>query len=431
MDREKSPLGFQRCLSLLKTLARVSFVTALTLGTFDLPAQAGFLEKWRFDASTNQLEITLKEGTTPRYFLLAEPLRIILDLPNTTLGNIETQHSYSGAVRQIRVAQFQPNVTRIVLELSPSVVLKPEQVQLQAVAASGNRWVLRPLIAGFQTPTAAASPSSLPPAAFTQTGALTVKVPPLNRPQAPASSTPIPVANNSANRSSKVERLQVTSLQTQQRTVRVPTTQSPNSQTLTSAAVPEIEYGQPLLPVQNQEGQVNPIADTPPLQNGVRASDGGKPEQNLPAETQAISATSATPTVTVPPLNSSTAAKPTDNNRAVEPDVLLSAGTVLTLRYPGEKAITLQPGSPLPEVLLLKEAIRDRSGNIIAPVGTPVIGRFETDRNSSRFISQAIILGGRSIPMSAQSVPLPRNRQALQQVEPNQILAVQLKEDVR
>jgi hypothetical protein len=134
----------------------------------------------------------------------------------------------------------------------------------------------------------------------------------------------------------------------------------------------------------------------------------------------------------VPSPDRSTAAQQASNSRPLAADVLLPAGTLLTLRYPGEKAVTLQPGYPLQEVLLLKEAIRDRTGNIIAPLGTPVIGRFETDSRGSRFTAQAIILDGRNIPMSAQPVPLPRNQQGSQnRIEPNQILSVELKQDLR
>ncbi len=106
------------------------------------------LARWSFDPTTNKLEVTLPEGSTPRYFLMAQPARIILDLPNTAIGTVTTQKTYPGAVRQIRVSQFQPGVTRFVLELAKDTVLAPEQVQLQQVGnASAKRWVLRPVIA--------------------------------------------------------------------------------------------------------------------------------------------------------------------------------------------------------------------------------------------------------------------------------------------
>ncbi|WP_199291930.1 AMIN domain-containing protein, partial [Coleofasciculus sp. FACHB-712] len=131
-------------MSRLKTLSLVGAIAIIGSG-MELKAIAARLTNWRFDPALNQLEITLDEGTTPRYFLLAQPSRIVLDLPNTQVGMVETQQSYSGPIRQIRVSQFEAGITRIVLDLAPEVVLSPQQVQLQV--EPGNRWVLRPLIA--------------------------------------------------------------------------------------------------------------------------------------------------------------------------------------------------------------------------------------------------------------------------------------------
>ncbi|MBE9013109.1 AMIN domain-containing protein, partial [Pseudanabaenaceae cyanobacterium LEGE 13415] len=78
------------------------------------PATAAPLESWRFDPNTNQLEVTVPAGVKPRYTLLAQPTRIILDLPDTQVGAVAPRGAFSGAVREIRVSQFQPNVARIV-----------------------------------------------------------------------------------------------------------------------------------------------------------------------------------------------------------------------------------------------------------------------------------------------------------------------------
>lgn len=116
-----------------------------------LSIQAASLTNWSFDPAANRLEITVKDGTTPRYFLMAQPARIVLDLPGTAVGSVSAQQTYTGAVRQIRVSQFEPGLTRIVMEISPGVSLAPGQVKLQKVgnitSPSGNaRWVLQPLI---------------------------------------------------------------------------------------------------------------------------------------------------------------------------------------------------------------------------------------------------------------------------------------------
>lgn len=132
------------------------------------PAQ---LTTWRFDPVTQRLEINLNGGTTPRYFLLAQPARIVLDLPNTRVGNVPEQQTYAGAVRQIRVGQFQPGLTRIVIELSPNAVLGVGQVELQNVADTGSdRWVLRPILADQpeSVPPVASRPTPAPPAASSE-----------------------------------------------------------------------------------------------------------------------------------------------------------------------------------------------------------------------------------------------------------------------
>jgi len=130
-----------------------------------LPQQVLALENWQFDAGKEQLVISLPKGVTPRYYLMAEPARIILDLPNTEIATA-TEQSYGGAVRQIRVAQFQPGLARIVLELSPEAVLAPGQVELQQIQGSDDaaiqRWTLRPLLAGTTSSASSATTSRAP-----------------------------------------------------------------------------------------------------------------------------------------------------------------------------------------------------------------------------------------------------------------------------
>ena len=140
--------GFRYLASLVKTWSIAGLIAVTTVGFWEQLAQAANLTGWRFDPTTNQLEINLDQATLPRYSLLSQPTRIVIDLPNTQLGTVPTQQTYSGAVRAIQLLRSQSNLTTIVLELSPQVVLTPEQVQLILPPASnGERWVLRSLIA--------------------------------------------------------------------------------------------------------------------------------------------------------------------------------------------------------------------------------------------------------------------------------------------
>lgn len=164
--------------------AAIGLLGTSTLTTLiTTPAQAATLSNWEFDPATQELLVTVPGGTQPRYFLAAEPARIILDLPNTAVGTVPLQQTYGGSIREIRVAQFDPEVTRIVLELAPGTVLAPGHVELQPAGEpsgeTGDRWVLRPLLATNAT-VATASPSTT-----------AVTTPPA--PAAPSSDLPAPL----------------------------------------------------------------------------------------------------------------------------------------------------------------------------------------------------------------------------------------------
>lgn len=142
-------------------------------------ALAAVLTKWQFDPDTNRLEITIEAETTPRYFLLAEPPRIVIDLPNTDLGDVETQRTYTGAVRGIRLSQFQADTVRVVVELSPTAILSAEPVALQQekISDTETRWVVRPQIEQVSRVTVPSSGSELPPAEHPEESGTTITVP--------------------------------------------------------------------------------------------------------------------------------------------------------------------------------------------------------------------------------------------------------------
>nr|WP_162424337.1 AMIN domain-containing protein [Myxacorys almedinensis] len=163
------------------------------------PALAAPLQNWRYDPATNQLEVTVKAGVTPRYSFAAYPARVILELPNTEVGNVKLQESYAGAVQRIQVAQSKDAAT-ITLVLAPGAVLTKEQVQLQQVSEpdkSRDRWVFRPLLANTANTAAVPRFSAVTPA---PTAAPSVVYPPGLSPNeisppAPASSVLAPPAN--------------------------------------------------------------------------------------------------------------------------------------------------------------------------------------------------------------------------------------------
>ncbi|MGF1535762.1 MAG: AMIN domain-containing protein [Elainellaceae cyanobacterium] len=129
------------------SMIRAAGLTALVAAVAQ-PAYSAQLVRWRFDPQTQQLELVTPGGTQPNYFILAQPPRIVIDLPETTVGPVLAEQRYSGAVRQIRVSQFQPSLTRVVIELQPDAEFSSQQVQVRSLDAQNGSWVIRPLLAG-------------------------------------------------------------------------------------------------------------------------------------------------------------------------------------------------------------------------------------------------------------------------------------------
>lgn len=121
----------------------LSSVFTSVLGTMlqALPAWAGQVMSWRFDRTENRLEFTTNEAVQPQAQLLPNPTRIVVDLPNTILGRPRLEEAIGGAVRSVRIAQFDTNTTRFVIEMAEGYTVNPQQIQIQGLSAS--RWVIQ------------------------------------------------------------------------------------------------------------------------------------------------------------------------------------------------------------------------------------------------------------------------------------------------
>jgi len=521
-------------------LGLVGAVMSVVMAHAIAHAEAANLSAWNFDSTANQLEITVKQGVTPRYFLMAQPARIIVDLPDTSVGAVKAQQSYTGSIRQIRVSQFQPGLTRIVMEVSPTVSLAPGQVQLQKVgntaASNQSRWVLRPLIAGAATTDASISKaSSVLPSTSRPTARPAIATAPTPvvstaesaSPPLPAEATPLPpesslavntvngvaiavptpvtqplnlVATNQRVSATAPSAPPVAVLQpTTQRLPEAPAVAMPTEVALTrptttpsniSVQLPASDVSAQLPasdtsfnPAANQTVSVrvpalmaatqnaggssslvtmpavsaistmppaafatSPTVSVPPLQPA--GSSGVVPQSSSVDFTRQSAPGSRQPSVVVPPLQPQSApipsiapsaqsapvvefgqplpiapGTPTSNvgfpsDRplgAAQPDrylplnVLLPAGSTLSLRYPGDQTLNVRTGSPHPEVLLLQSEIRNAQGAIVAPEGSMVLGQFETSNAGSKFVTQAIAVRGRKVPLMAESNTLGGN----------------------
>ncbi|WP_445174970.1 AMIN domain-containing protein [Microcoleus sp.] len=341
----------------------VNVAAATTVATVQItlePANAFTVTSWQFDPATNQLEITLPEGTTPTYSLL-NPSQIAVDLPNTEIGVDATQLYPQGRVRSVGVSQLQPGTARILVNLAPEAAFSAGQVQFQRIGVE-NRWVLRPSI--------------------------------------------------ESTRSMKTPETQP------QRAIQVPQNQSPTDPNSTAAT--KIDRPEPptsLNPATNSSqpptpnDEIRPI--TVPLVNLRLDERRGVQTAAVPRLTPQITASA------VPQQRMLTFGEPLPRGRSnaalqaeAGANVLLSAGTEISLLYPGTEALRLARAKPRrEEVLLLQGGIFDSRGNTIVPANTPVIGRFETTNLGSRFVVEAISLNGRNIPLFARSQPLAGRRQ--------------------
>jgi N-acetylmuramoyl-L-alanine amidase len=96
------------------------------------------LDSWRFDANQNRLEINTTGAVQPQAQLIFNPTRLVIDLPGITFGKPQYTQQVGGAIRSVRVGQFDPQTTRIVVELSPGYTLDPQQIKFVGITA--NRW---------------------------------------------------------------------------------------------------------------------------------------------------------------------------------------------------------------------------------------------------------------------------------------------------
>ena len=131
-----------------------TFVTTSLL-MVSSPAQAAKLQSWRFDANQNRLEINTQGSVQPQAQLVFNPTRLVIDLPGTDFGRPQLTQSVGGAIRSVRVGQFDRETTRIVVELSPGYTLDPKQVKFEG--KTGSRWTVQ-----LPTPQAEGVASSSP-----------------------------------------------------------------------------------------------------------------------------------------------------------------------------------------------------------------------------------------------------------------------------
>ncbi len=116
----------------------LSFASVVLLSS---PAKAASLETWNFNANQNQLDLRTDEGVQPKVQLFANPTRLVIDLPGIVLGQPKTSKRVGAVIQEIRVGQFDPQTTRMVIELAPGYTLDPTKVRVRA--ESSTRWFIQ------------------------------------------------------------------------------------------------------------------------------------------------------------------------------------------------------------------------------------------------------------------------------------------------
>ena len=136
-------------------------LSCLSMFLFCSPAEAGKLLFWRFESDQNRLVFTTDAGVQPRAQLIFNPTRLVIDLPGTVLGKPTDKQAFGGKIRSVRVGQFDPQTTRIVVELEPGYTIDPQQVEFRGI--SPTQWTVNlPSPQAADTPPPPASESDTP-----------------------------------------------------------------------------------------------------------------------------------------------------------------------------------------------------------------------------------------------------------------------------
>ena len=131
------------------------------------PAEAARLQSWHFDASQNRLDFSTDAAVQPKAQLIFNPTRLVIDLPGTTRSDPTETQQLSGAIRSIRVGQFENQTTRLVLELSPGYTLDPHQVKFRG--QSPTQWTVlipKPQRLAYNSASPELAPRQLSPRLF-------------------------------------------------------------------------------------------------------------------------------------------------------------------------------------------------------------------------------------------------------------------------
>ncbi len=125
----------------LSTAIKITAIPLLSVLALAQSAQADTLQNWKVDARQNRFEFTTDQTVQPIVQLVPNPARVVIDLPGISWNQAKLNQPQSGAIKSLRIAKFEPAVTRIVIDLTPGSTVDPNQVVVKPI--SGNRWTIQ------------------------------------------------------------------------------------------------------------------------------------------------------------------------------------------------------------------------------------------------------------------------------------------------
>ncbi len=152
------------------------------------PATASEIVSWQFNAADNRIDFNTSAAVKPEAQMLANPSRLIIDLPDTMLKQPTSSQTLSNGIKSFRVGQFDTDRTRMVIELDPEYAIDPQQILIQA--SNSRQW-------SIQLPTPQPLKSFLrgapvgPVSVFNENGQIVVAQPLRTRTGTTITSTPI------------------------------------------------------------------------------------------------------------------------------------------------------------------------------------------------------------------------------------------------
>jgi N-acetylmuramoyl-L-alanine amidase len=125
---------------------KLSFVlplAAIAILGLSKSAWAGKLLYWKFNKPLNRIEFITNEGVQPQAKFVANPARLIIDIPDTTVDKSKQRKksNVTRFIKEVRVGQLNRNTARLVVELGSQYTLRADDVKIRSF--SPNRWFVQ------------------------------------------------------------------------------------------------------------------------------------------------------------------------------------------------------------------------------------------------------------------------------------------------